>query len=173
MKSKTSYAMSNGGGLCIWDLSGDATGSNSLLTAINQTIAAGGTLSTGAPVGTVITLKGFNNEYVSGENGTTAMTCTRTSPSTWEQFTVVNAGYGKVALRSMSKYVSSEDGENPITCNRTSYGSWEMFDWITTSDGKVTLRGSNDDFISSEDGQQSMTCTRPVASGWESFGVNQ
>ena len=173
MKSKTSYAMSNCGGLSIWDLSGDATGSNSLLTAINQTIAAGGTLSTGAPVGTIITLKGFNSEYVSGENGTKAMTCTRTSPSTWEQFLVVNAGYGKVALQSMSKYVSSEDGLNPITCNRTSYGTWEMFDWIPTTNGNITLRGTNDDFISSEDGEQSMTCTRPVASGWEAFGVNQ
>jgi chitinase len=173
MKSKTSYAMTNAGGLTIWDLSGDATGSNSLLTAINQTIAAGGVLPTNAPVGTIVTLKGFNNEYVSGENGTTAMTCTRTTASTWEQFMVVNAGYGMVALQSMSKYVSSEDGLQSITCNRTSYSTWEMFSWITTSDGKVTLRGTNDDFISSEDGTIAMTCNRPVASGWEAFGVNQ
>jgi len=173
MKSKTSYAMSNAGGVAIWDLSGDVTGSNSLLTAINQVVLAGGTLSTGAPVGTTVTFKGFNNLYVSGEDGTKAMTCTRTTPQAWETFLVVDAGYGKVALQSMNMYVSSEDGVNPITCNRTSYSTWEIFDWIPLSNGQVNLRGTNSLYISSEDGTKSMTCNRPVASGWEAFGVNQ
>lgn len=173
MKSKTSYAMANAGGVVAWDLSGDVTGSNSLLTAINQVVVAGGTLSTGAPVGQTITLKGFNNLYVSGEDGTKAMTCTRTTPQAWETFLVVDAGYGKVALQSMSMYVSDEDGLNPITCNRTSYSTWEIFDYILLSSGQVTLRGTNSLYVSSEDGEKSMTCTRPVASGWEAFGVNQ
>jgi len=88
MKSKTSYAMSTGGGLAIWELSGDGTGANSLLSAINQVVLAGGSLSTGAPVGTTVTFKGFNNDYVSSENGTTAMTCTRTAAQGWEAFGV-------------------------------------------------------------------------------------
>jgi len=41
MKSKTSYAMATGGGLAIWELSGDVTGTNSLLSAINQVVVAG------------------------------------------------------------------------------------------------------------------------------------
>jgi hypothetical protein len=173
MKSKTSYAMAIGGGVAIWELSGDGTGANSLLTAINQVVVAGGALSTGAPVGTTITLKGFNNDYVSSENGTTAMTCTRTVAQGWEQFLVVDAGFGKVALQSMSKYVSSEDGTQAITCNRTSYSTWEIFDWILAADGKTTLRGTNGLFISSENGTKAMTCTRTVAQGWEEFGINQ
>jgi len=126
-----------------------------------------------APVGQTITLKGYNNLYVSGEDGTQAMNCNRTTAQAWEQFLVVDAGGGKVALQSMGMYVSSENGTQPITCNRTSVGAWESFDWIATSDGKVELRGNNGDYVSSEDGTQAMTCNRATASGWEAFGVNQ
>ena len=173
MKSKTSYAMSVGGGVGIWELSGDGTGVNSLLSAINQVVVAGGVVPTNAPVGTTVTFKGFNNLYVSGEDGAKAMTCTRTAPQAWEDFVVVDAGHGKVALQSMSMYVSSEDGVNPITCNRASFSTWEVFDWIPAADGKTTLRGTNALYISSENGTKSMTCTRPVAQGWEEFGINQ
>jgi chitinase len=173
MKSKTSYAISTGGGIGIWELSGDATGGNSLLSAIHSVILANGVVSTGAPVGTTVTFKGFNGLYVSGEDGTKAMTCTRTTPGTWESFKVVDAGHGKCALQSMSMYVSSEDGVNPINCNRTSYSTWEVFDWIPVSSTQVTLRSTNGLFISSENGTKAMTCNRPVAQGWEAFGVNQ
>jgi GH18 family chitinase len=173
MKSKTSYAMSVGGGIGIWELSGDATGTNSLLTAINQVVTAGGAVSTNAPVGQTVTLKGFNNLYVSGEDGTKAMTCTRTAPQAWEQFLIVDAGHGKIALQSMGMYVSSEDGQQAITCNRAAYSTWEVWDYIPASDGKATLRSSNGLFISSENGTKSMTCTRTAAQGWEEFGINQ
>jgi len=127
----------------------------------------------GPPIGQTITLKGFNNDYVSGEDGTKAMTCTRITPGTWEQFLVVDEGGGKVALQSMGLYVSSENGTMPITCNRTSVGAWEMFTWGVNADGTITLQGNNGKFVSSEDGLQAMTCTRTTASGWESFGVNK
>lgn len=126
-----------------------------------------------APIGQTITLKGFNGQYASGENGTQPMWCNRPTTQAWEQFTVVDAGNGKIALRSQSKYVSSENGTQPITCNRATIGDWEKFDWIPTADGKVTLRGNNGRFISSENGQQAMTCTRATAAGWEAFAVNQ
>ncbi len=129
--------------------------------------------ASGPPIGSIITLKGFNNLYVSSENGTQAMNCNRSTASAWEQFTVVDAGGGKIALKAMNKYVSSENGTQAITCNRTTFGDWEKFDWIPTTDGKVTLRGNNGKFISSENGTQPMTCTRATASGWEAFGVNQ
>jgi glucosylceramidase len=121
------------------------------------------------PYGQTITLKGFNGKYVSSENGTQAMTCTRDVAQAWEQFTVIDAGGGKVALQSMGKYVSSENGTQPITCNRTTIGDWEKFDWIWTADGKVTFRGNNSDFISSENGTQAMTCNRQTIGDWEKF----
>ncbi|MDP9079818.1 MAG: family 16 glycosylhydrolase [Bacteroidota bacterium] len=131
------------------------------------------TTTSGPPIGQTITLKGFNNDYVSSENGTQAMNCNRTTASAWEQFTVIDEGGGKVALQSMGKYVSSENGAMPITCNRTSVGAWETFTWGTNADGTITLQGSNGDFVSSENGTQAMTCNRTSASGWEAFKVNQ
>ncbi len=121
------------------------------------------------PIGQTIWLRGINNQYVSGENGTTAMNCNRTSPGTWEQFTVVDAGGGKIALRSMSKYVSSENGAAAITCSRTTIGDWEKFDWVTNADGKVSFRGNNGRYISSGNGTTAMTCNRTTISGWEAF----
>ncbi len=133
---------------------------------------AGTQSSGGPPLGQVITLKCFHSFYVSSEDGTKAMTSTRTTPGTWEQFTVVNAGAGKVALQAMGHYVSSENGTQPITCNRTTFGAWEEFNWIVNADGTISLQGNNGDFISCENGV-SMTCNRTSASGWEAFKVNQ
>jgi beta-glucanase (GH16 family) len=127
----------------------------------------------GAPIGQTITLKGSNGLYVSGEDGTQAMNCNRPTAQAWEQFLVVDAGNGKVALQSVGQYVSSENGVKAITCNRPTFGGWEMFTWINNADGTISLQGSNGDFVSSENGAQSMTCTRTTAQAWEEFRVNQ
>jgi glucosylceramidase len=134
-----------------------------------QSTGGGGS---GAPVGQTITLKGFNGLYVSGENGTQPMNCNRPTAQAWEQFLVVDAGGGKIALQSMGKYVSSENGVNPITCNRTAIGAWEQFTWIVNADGTIALQGNNGRYISCENGTQAMTCNRTSISGWEAFGVN-
>ncbi|MGN8071855.1 glycosyl hydrolase family 18 protein [Mucilaginibacter sp. SG564] len=172
IKSKTTLAVNQGGGIMIWELSQDAVGANSLLSAIYDQL--GGTnppTGSNPPIGSVISLKGFNGLYVSGENGTQAMTCTHATAGDTEHFTVIDAGGGKISLRSKAKYVSSENGTMAITCNRATASDWEKFDWITTPDGKVTLRGNNGKFISSENGTQAMTCNRATASGWEAFTV--
>ncbi|HTD99669.1 MAG TPA: family 16 glycosylhydrolase [Mucilaginibacter sp.] len=129
--------------------------------------------TSGPPIGQTITLKGFNNQYVSGENGTQAMTCNRPTASAWEQFLIVDAGNGKVELKSQGKFVSSENGTQAITCNRATAGAWEQFTWGTNADGTITLQGSNGKFVSSENGTMPMTCNRATASGWEAFKVNQ
>ena len=125
------------------------------------------------PIGQTITLKGSNGLYVSGENGLQAMNCNRTTAQAWEQFLVVDAGSGKVALQSMSRYVSSENGVNSITCNRTSFGGWEVFNWVNNPDGTISLLGSNGKYVSGENGAQAMTCNRATIGGWEEFLVNQ
>ncbi|WP_183572087.1 family 16 glycosylhydrolase [Mucilaginibacter sp. X5P1] len=157
------------------DLPGNNIDNGSLPTSmlVDYVRVYKGVTTSGPPIGQTITLKGFNGDYVSSEDGTQAMTCTRTVAQGWEQFLVVDAGNGKIALESQGKYVSSENGTMPITCNRTSYGAWEEFTWGTNPDGTITLQGNNGDYISSEDGTQAMTCNRTTASGWESFGVNQ
>jgi hypothetical protein len=121
----------------------------------------------------VITLKAVSNgKYVSGENGTQAVTCTRATAGDWEKFSVLDAGNGKVYLRSQGKYVSSENGTQALTATRTSAGWWEAFDWIVNADGTVTLGGYNGRYVSSENGQQAVTCTRMTISGWEAFSYS-
>jgi hypothetical protein len=126
-------------------------------------------VSSSAPIGSTITLKGSNNLFVSSENGTVPMQCNRTTAQGWEQFIVVDAGGGKVALRSQSKYVSSENGTASITCNRTTIGDWEKFDWMVNAGGTISLRGNNGKYISSENGTTAMTCNRTSIGPWESF----
>jgi endoglucanase len=128
-----------------------------------------GQVSNPAPIGQTIWLKGPNNQYVSSENGTKAMNCNRATVGGWEQFLVVDAGAGKVALQSQNKYVSSENGTAAITCSRTAFGDWEKFDWIVNADGKISLKGSNGKYVSSENGTMSMTCNRATIGGWEAF----
>lgn len=124
----------------------------------------------GAPIGQTIWLRGTNNRYVSSENGQTAMRCNRTSVGGWEQFTVVNAGSGRIALRgSNGRYVSSENGQTGMMCNRTTIGGWEAFDWIDIGGGQIALRGTNNRYVSSENGQSAMMCNRTSVGGWEAF----
>ena len=173
IRSKTQLALDEGGGIMMWELSGDATGSASLLSAINDVVQNGNSQPGNTPpIGQVIALKGFNGKYVSGENGTDDMHCDRVTAQSWEHFTVIDAGGGKVALRSMGKYVSSENGTQPITCNRAAVGDWEKFSWEVNPDGTVFLKGNNGKYISSENGTQAMTCNRATPSGWEAFTVN-
>ena len=129
------------------------------------------TPNSGPPIGQTISLMGSNNLFVSSEDGQQPMNCNRATPQAWEQFLVVDAGGGKVALQSMGSYVSSENGVNPITCNRPTFQAWETFSWIDNADGTVSLQGNNGKFVSSENGTQAMTCNRTTASLWEDFRV--
>jgi hypothetical protein len=144
----------------------DNGGATTTSAAVNITVSNPST----APIGQTIWLRGSNNLYASSENGTQPMNCTRTSPQGWEQFTVVDAGGGKIGLRAMNKYVSSENGAaSGITCNRAAIGGWETFDWIVNTGGTISLRGSNGFYISSENGTKPMTCLRTAIGGWETF----
>jgi chitinase len=58
IKAKTTFAIQNAGGVMIWELSQDATGSKSLLTAINQVITGGQPPVTG---GTLIQAENYSS----------------------------------------------------------------------------------------------------------------
>ncbi len=171
IKNKTNLAFDQGGGIMMWELSGDVSGQFSLVSAIHEVVVnrGGDSVITKAPIGKTIWLQGNNALYVSSENGTQAITCTRPAPQAWEQFLVADAGNGKVTLQSMSKYVSSENGVQAITCNRAIPQGWEQFDWVVNTDGTISLRGNNGLYVSSENGEQAMTCNRPTIQGWEKF----
>lgn len=122
-----------------------------------------------APIGKTIWLKGFNGMYVSSENGEQAMNCNRPQAQGWEQFLVVDAGNGKIALSSQGKYVSSGNGTADMTCDRPAIQGWEQFTWIVNADNTISLQGSNGMYVSSENGTKAMTCNRPAIQGWEAF----
>lgn len=124
-----------------------------------------------SPIGQVIWLRGTSNsQYVSSENGTQAMRCNRATVGGWEQFTVVSAAGGKVALRGTNnQYVSSENGTQGMRCNRATVGGWEAFDWVVNSNGTISLRGSNGQYVSSLNGTSAMMCDRVTIGGWEQF----
>ena len=126
---------------------------------------------TAVPLGQTVSLKGLNNLYVSGLNGTGPMMCDRQTAQDWEKFIIVDAGNGKVALKSMNKYVSSENGASAVTCSRSSISDWEKFDWVVNVDGKISFRGNNGRYLSSENGTAPMTCNRESISGWEAFSL--
>lgn len=124
----------------------------------------------GAPIGSVIWLRGSNSRFVSSENGQSPMMCNRTSSQAWEKFEVVNAGSGRIALRGANgRYVSSENGTSGMMCNRTSIGAWEQFTWIDRGGGRIALQGNNGRYVSSENGQSAMMCNRTSIGGWEEF----
>jgi GH35 family endo-1,4-beta-xylanase len=134
-------------------------------------LGGGGGGTTTAPIGKAITLKGNNARFVSSENGTqSGITCNRTAVGSWERFTVVNAGNGKIALKGTNgRYVSSENGVQAMRCDRTTIGTAEAFDWVAVNGTTVQLRGNNARFVSSENGVGSMTCNRTAAGAWENF----
>jgi len=61
IKAKTTFAIQNAGGVMIWELSQDATGSKSLLTAVNQVITG-----SNPPVGTGTLIQAENYSSMSG-----------------------------------------------------------------------------------------------------------
>lgn len=130
----------------------------------------GSTNTNNPPIGQTIWLRGSNGQYVSSENGQSAMMCNRSSAGGWEQFTIESTGDGKVALRgSNGQYVSSENGQSPMYCNRSSVGGWEAFEWISLGNNSFALRGFNGQYVSSENGQSGMMCNRGSIGGWETF----
>jgi endoglucanase len=121
-------------------------------------------------IGQVIWLRGSNGQFVSSENGANPMMCNRGSVGDWEQFTLVDAGGGRVALRSSNnQYVSSENGTRTMQCNRPSVGGWEQFTMIYNTNGTISFRGTNNLYVSSNNGASGMMCDRAAIGGWEQF----
>jgi len=124
-----------------------------------------------APVGKIIALRGFNDLYVSGENGTAPLTCNKESIGAWEKFEVVDAGSGKIAFKSEGMYLSSENGNGPMLCNRTGIGDWEKFELLENADGTVSVRGSNWFIVSVENETGPLTCNTSSLSNREKFTI--
>ncbi|MDQ8193649.1 carbohydrate-binding protein [Coraliomargarita sp. SDUM461004] len=128
----------------------------------------------GPPVGKIITLRGYNREFVSCEASGDPMWCGVDDYyyDRYEQFLVEDAGNGKVTLRSVSngKFVSGENSQIAMQCNRNWPSTWEQFTWTTYgNNNRISLQGSNGKYVSSNNGASAMWCDRNSVGGWERF----
>ncbi|HEX6430864.1 MAG TPA: glycosyl hydrolase family 18 protein, partial [Niastella sp.] len=173
IKNKTNLAFDQGGGIMMWELSGDVSGQYSLVSAINEVVInrGGGNVITTAPIGKTISLKGVNGQYVSSTGAVGAMWCNATQVQSLNQFLIVDAGNGKVALRNQGKYVSIGNGDSVLNCNRDTIGVTEKFDWVSNTNGTVSFKGNNGLYVSSENGTKEMMCNRAAINTWEQFTV--
>jgi GH25 family lysozyme M1 (1,4-beta-N-acetylmuramidase) len=116
-----------------------------------------------------------NNTYVTAENaGAKPLIANRAAIGLWEEFDLVDAGSGYVALRSRSngRYVTAEaGGVQPLIANRTAIGTWEKFQLITNDDGSISLQANaNGSYVTAEAGGASALIANRTAIGpWEKF----
>ena len=158
------FNTSSGLGISVLRISIGASDLSSSVYTYNDVSAP----TSGVPIGSVISLKAAScNLFVSINDGVSAITANKTTAGATEQFTVVDAGKGLIALKgSNGKYVT---GSSPMYCNATSIGSLQKFTWGGTN-GQVNFKCSgNKKFISSENCTGAMNCNRTSASGWETF----
>jgi hypothetical protein len=127
-------------------------------------------------VGSVISLKALaNTQYVCADNtGTSPLIANRTSAGTWEQFTLVDAGSGNVALlaHANNQYVCADNtGTSPLIANRTTIGTWESFQLIKNSNGTVSFKAlANNQYVTADNaGANPLIANRTSIGTWEQF----
>ncbi|WNJ20429.1 T9SS type A sorting domain-containing protein [Pontibacter sp. G13] len=99
-------------------------------TLMNTVTTAGATeefeiidLDGGALANGLVALKGSNGLYVSSENGTKEMTCTRPNVGAWEEFTLEEISSGVYALKANNAQYLREN----MLCTSTSAGTWQQW----------------------------------------------
>jgi DNA-binding transcriptional regulator YiaG len=137
----------------------------------------------GAPVGSTIWLQATNNNnYVSAraDQTNTPLNASATQVQAWEEFDVVDAGNGLIALRSHANndYVSAriDQTNEPLDASATQVQAWEEFQWLPQSNGTVSLQAvANNDYVSARTDQTNTPLDASVtqAQGWEQFRWGQ
>src|SRR5262245_10246235 len=151
-----------------------------VLSALTTLMMATAVLAA-APVGQVIWLRSVaTDRFVSADQnrGSFApLVADRASVGGWEQFQIVDAGGGFIALRAVSngRYVSADINRAnvPLVADRAALGAWEQFQWIDNATGQVQLRAVNVNRYVSADlnlgAWAPLVANRTTPSGWETF----
>lgn len=139
--------------------------------------------ATSAPVGQTIWLRATNNsDYVSVriDQTNSPLQASATSAQSWEEFDVVDAGNGLIALRSHASndYVSARiDQTNmPLQATAIQEQAWEQFTWLPQSNGTIALQSAaNGDYVSARTDQTNTPLDALATSvqGWEQFTWGQ
>lgn len=135
--------------------------------------------SSGAPIGQTIWLKASNGDYASAriDVTNTPLQCIATTPQAWEEYTVVNAGNGLIALKAVANglYVSAwlNDANTPLEArSATTIQAWEEFTWLPQGNGTVALKAvANGDYVSAwqADPNTPLEARATAIQAWEIF----
>lgn len=130
------------------------------------------------PIGSTVSFLASNGLYAStrlNADGTRPVQAVASAVGLWEKFTVVDAGGGAVALRSLAEghYVSAwkDTAGAPLVALVTAIGDWERFRWVVTGPGGVGLLSlATGQFVSARDTTGSpLMAMAPRLQGWETF----
>ncbi|MGN9908547.1 glycosyl hydrolase family 18 protein [Phytohabitans sp. LJ34] len=168
VRRKTQYMMANGGGMMNWELSQDATGANSLVSAIYE-VATGGTPPTTPPPGgrtgqiTGIAGKCVDVAGASSANGTAVQlyACNGTNAQQW---TVGTDGTIRALGKCMDVAAAGTANGSLVQlydCNGTGAQVWQ-------AQGNLTLRNPNSNKCLDATGSSSADGTRLQI--WDCFG---
>jgi hypothetical protein len=137
----------------------------------------------GAPIGQTIWLQATNNShYISArtDQTNTPLDASVTQVQDWEQFDVVDAGGGLIALRAHANnnYVSAriDQTNSPLEAIATQIQGWEQFSWLPQSNGTIALQSAaNNNYISARTDQTNtpLDANVTVIQGWEQFTWGQ
>ncbi|MFM0738684.1 lectin [Paraburkholderia xenovorans] len=131
-------------------------------------------------VATIISFQSrTNSRYVTAENaGSQPLIANRTAIGQWEQFDLVDAGGGAIALRAHANglYVTAANaGAAPLIASSTSVGPSETFDLVVqpNTGGAVALRAhANGQYVTATNaGQAALIAGAPQVGGWELFDM--
>lgn len=102
------------------------------------------TINTGAPFNSVINLKSTNGKYITtNTKSSNSLQATSTNNDSKEQYRVIDAGDGYIALLSLAnnKYVTvSNTANSDLRAGSKGIFNRQKFSWIDTGDQKVSLK---------------------------------
>jgi hypothetical protein len=120
-----------------------------------------------------------NNNFVSATaTGTSYLTATAATASTWENFEVINNSDGTVSFRATisGNFVAADTGlaapnTNRLIANRATAGTWERFRLEPQSNGTVAIRAVANNLLVSADLNLggALIANRTTAQAWEQF----
>ena len=145
-----------------------------VLCTLSLTLSAAA-VQAAPPLGQTVWLRAAaNNNYVTANPA--AMVANRTSVTGWEQFQVVDAGGGWVALRSVGsgRYASADLNRGafaPLFADRTAVADWERFQWVERGGNSIALRGLTTARYVAADLNRgaALVADRTAISTWETF----
>jgi hypothetical protein len=144
------------------------------LTSTRPTVPAGDPGFTHKLVpGTTVSLKAMaNGKYVTA--GTNPLIANSATVGTAQQYAVVDAGGGNIALRALAnnQYVCADNaGASPLIANRTAVGPWETFTEVDAGNGNSALFAMADSkYVCADNaGASALIANRTAVGSWETF----